>query len=226
MFQFDQCDKTTKTSHGLRSHKLKFHEAPRIENKTLLECGYCNYQSKRKDHINRHEETCKEKLRQMQGPVEPLTKEELMSWFSDTNMTQSDFNSIMGKIGKRFGPHFLKDGVKVSINIFLFQNDFCNTYQYLQKSLKSYCDEMGKYSAVGNISFKTSDGSWQPRTVGYIATVRQLLMDWIHVKGYKRPGVVVSMDSGAGKFLVTAKVYDRDNLSGMIVSILLCYIYY
>ena len=39
MFQCDQCDKTTKTSHGLRSHKLKFHEAPRIENKTLLVKG-------------------------------------------------------------------------------------------------------------------------------------------------------------------------------------------
>ena len=85
----------------------------------------------------------------------------------------------------------------------------------LQSCLKSYTDEMGKYSAVGTISFKTSDGTWEPRTVGYIATVRQLLMDLIHTKGYKRPGIVVSMDSGAGKFLVTAKVYDRDNLSGM-----------
>ena len=39
MFQCDQCDKTTKTSHGLRSHKLKFHEAPCIEKKTLLVKG-------------------------------------------------------------------------------------------------------------------------------------------------------------------------------------------
>ena len=52
--------------------------------------------------------------------------------------------------------------------------------------------------------------------MGYIATVRKLLMDRIEAKGITNPGVVVSLDSGAGKFLVTGKVYDRDNLSGMI----------
>ena len=114
-FQCDQCEKTTRTSHGLRSHKAKFHEAPSIENKTLFECGYCDYQSKKKVNINRHEQKCKEKLRQMQGPVDPLTKEEARRWFADTNMTQTDFNSIIGKIAQKW-PHFLEDGVKVSMN--------------------------------------------------------------------------------------------------------------
>ena len=75
---------------------------------------------------------------------------------------------------------------------------------------------MGKYSDVKTLNFKCSDGEFRPRTVGYIATVKQLLTDRITVKGYTNPGVVVSLDSGAGKFLVTGKVYDRDNLSGML----------
>ena len=50
MFRCDQCDKTTKTSHGLRSHKLKFHEAPRIENKTLLVKGRRRFGETQKPH--------------------------------------------------------------------------------------------------------------------------------------------------------------------------------
>ena len=86
----------------------------------------------------------------------------------------------------------------------------------MQTALDTYTAEMGKYSDVKTLNFKCSDGEWRPRTVGYIATVKQLLMDRIEEKGITNPGVVVSLDSGAGKFLVTAKVYDRDNLSGMI----------
>ena len=35
-FQCDQCGETTKTARGLNSHKIKFHQAPSVENKVVI----------------------------------------------------------------------------------------------------------------------------------------------------------------------------------------------
>ena len=74
---------------------------------------------------------------------------------------------------------------------------------------------MGEYSDVKTLWFKDSNGKMVPRTVGYISKVRDLLIDTAKAKDFKQPGVCVSLDSGAGKFLVTGKVYDRADLAGI-----------
>ena len=97
-FQCDQCGVTTKTARGLNSHKIKFHQALSVENKTVFDCAYCNYQSKRKWDRDRHEEKCREKARLRQNPVEPLTSAEAIDWFGDLNISKEDFQSILEKI--------------------------------------------------------------------------------------------------------------------------------
>ena len=118
-FQCDQCGEATKTAKGLHSHKMKFHQAPSVENKTSFECGYCNFQSKRKWNRDQHEKNCQEKARQKHVPVEPLTREEAVEWFGDLNLTKEDFELILEKIRRKWGKHFLQKGVKVS-TFFLF----------------------------------------------------------------------------------------------------------
>ena len=85
----------------------------------------------------------------------------------------------------------------------------------LQNALETFKAKMGKYSDVKTLSFKQSDGKMVPNTVGYISKVRELLIDRAKERGFKEPGVCVSLDSGAGKFLVSGKLYDRADLSGM-----------
>ena len=115
LYQCDQCEAATKTPKGIKSHKIKFHEAPSVENKTLFECGYCNFKSKRKHSRDIHEKDwCQEKLRQQQGPVEPLYKEDVLEWFGDLNITKEAMESILEKISRKWGKHFLEKGVKVS----------------------------------------------------------------------------------------------------------------
>ena len=91
-----------------------FHEAPRVENVTLHECGYCPYKSKNKYSRDRHErEYCRERERQMQGPVDALTKDEALKWYGELNCTKTTFNSMMEFIKLKWGEHFLEKGVKV-----------------------------------------------------------------------------------------------------------------
>ena len=85
----------------------------------------------------------------------------------------------------------------------------------MQTALKTYTAEMGRYSDVKTLNFKNSDGKMVTNTVGYISNVKELLIDKAEAKGFKEPGVCVSLDSGQGKFLVTGKLYDRADLSGM-----------
>ena len=121
MFHCDQCGKAFKTSRGLEQHRIKFHEAPRVENVTMHECGYCPFKSKWKHSRDRHEEEyCKEKEKQMKGPDNALSKDEAVQWFSESNCTKTTFNSILENISLKWGSNFLQKGVKVRKSHFGF----------------------------------------------------------------------------------------------------------
>ena len=62
----------------------------------------------------KHErEHCRERKRQMQGPVDSLTAEGAVSWYGELNVTKTTFNSMLDLMSLKMGPNFLQKGVKV-----------------------------------------------------------------------------------------------------------------
>ena len=90
----DQCSFLARTAAQLDTHRIRKHTSSQ-----MFSCQFCDYKSKRKEHVETHKaKYCRNKRLREQN-IEPLTCKEVVDMWSSTN---SDFNDILDKLSFKF----------------------------------------------------------------------------------------------------------------------------
>jgi len=162
----------------------------------LKKCGYCEYQSSNKRNVTRHENKCKEKLRQQAPRKGPVTNEQLTDLFSGMHCSITDFNQMLAFFKKQFGDEWFE--------------------QNSQKCIQDYCKSMNIYSTTETVMFQDTNKNEISRTLSYISDPKKFFEDLVKARDIQEPKIVLSCDYGKEKLIVTASVYDEKDLFGEV----------
>ena len=180
----DQCPYLAKSISKLDHHKAKKHgpEAePQRQCVTIHKCGYCEYGSKLKAHVTRHEQRCKVRKRQQTkvSDIGIVLNNDLGELFAETRTSEKDFNRIVHFFYKKCPEMF-------------------ETRSY--DAVKNYCSSLGWLHDSKVLEFRDSNGKPFFTTMGKVADVPDFIRQIAIGKGIdiNKVKCVVSADSGQG----------------------------
>ena len=180
----DQCPYQAKSKVKLDHHKEKKH-GPRAEPHrqcvTIHHCGFCDYGSKIKSNVTRHEQRCKVRKRQQTkvGDIGIVLNKDLGELFAETRTSEKDFNRIVHFFYKKCPEMFES-----------------KSYD----AVKNYCSSLGWLHDSQVLEFRDSNGKPFFTTMGKVSDVPDFIREICIGKGidFNRVKCVVSADSGQG----------------------------
>ena len=180
----DICGYEAKTKAKLNHHKEKKHgpgTEPHRQCATIHNCGYCNYGSRIKCNVEKHELVCKVRKRH-ETRIEDIPivqNKELGELFAETRSSEKDFNKIV---------HFFHEKCPEMFESRSFD------------AVKKYCESLDWLHESTVLEFRDSNGKEFLTTMGKVADVPDFIREICIGKGIDidKVQLVVSCDAGQG----------------------------
>ena len=184
----DSCEFSADTEKRLNVHKRK-HEKKGLVHK----CDFCDYSSKKLMNKNRHQKSCPAKKRQTPPAAGIVTNKKLLDMFAGSHCSISDFNDIVGGFIDHFGSEWFESNAK--------------------KCVADYCKSMNVFSTAETVQFTDSSGKQISRTLAYVSDPKALFEKVLEGRNIADSKIVLGCDYGKEKLIVTASLYDKDDLT-------------
>ena len=190
-FICDKCGTSRETQKKLDEHSAT-HD--KVKEKAVHKCTHCDYTTSWPSNLKRHKKSCVEMKRQ-KAP-DPVSNKKLVDLFSDCHVSISDFNKILDFFMKQMGNQFFESGA--------------------MKCVQDYCSSMNVFSTAETVKFIDSNKIEISRTLAYISDPKGFIEDVLKGRDISQPKIVLGCDYGKDKLIVTASIYDENDMMSMV----------